>query len=253
MRLPRGSLSVIISLGITIFLSILDITHIVNLREPFIKIKVPIQKTGLLIRELSGQIENTRELATFQHRIISEKKPIALLENENIELKNLISLSLTLPCEYKTATVLDRVYLNGKVMELIIDKGRDDRIAENTPVISGFGLVGKVSEVSEKTAKVSVLGNPSFKVSVILPKTGDVGILTADKEGNLNIEYISCYSDVSIGDAIYTSGDGGIFPRGILVGRVLYVNMKGEEPFIKCKVLPSTDMKAVSFVSVCER
>jgi len=253
MRLPRGFISLLTSIGITVLISILNITHIVNLREPLIKLKVQIQNVGIMIRQLSGQIENTREIATFQHKIITEKKPNALLESENRELKNLISLSLTLPCEYKTATVLDRVYLNGRVMEIIIDKGRDDGISENTAVISGYGLIGKVARVSGKTSTVSVLGNPSFKVSVIMPKTDDVGILETDKDGNLSIEYISTYSDVDIGDPIYTSGDGGIFPRGIIVGRVLDVEPKVEGPFINCRVLPSTDMKAVSFVSVCEK
>ncbi|MGQ9707032.1 MAG: rod shape-determining protein MreC [bacterium] len=253
MRLPHGFIPLLISLGITIALSILDITHIVNLRDPFIELKIPIQRAGIMIRQLSGQIERTREIAGFQHEIIAEKKPQAMLENENRELKCLLSLTLILPYEYKTATVLDRVYVNDRVMELIIDKGSDDGISEGTAVISGYGLVGKVSEVSKKTSTISVLGNPSLKVSVILPKTDEVGVLSADKEGSIYIDYLSAYSDVSIGDPVWTSGDGGIFPRGVLVGRVLDVKPTTSEPFIKCSVLLSTDMKVVSFVSLCER
>ncbi|RLC43998.1 MAG: hypothetical protein DRH44_03705 [Candidatus Coatesbacteria bacterium] len=253
MRLPSGFISLITAVLITLAISVLDAFDIIRLKESFMWVKKPIQKTVIFVKQIRESNDETLDAAIFQHHIIANQKTTEILEVENRELKQLLGISLTLPCELKTAVVIDRVFFEGRVMELIIDKGSSSGIDKGLCAVSGYGLVGVVYDVSSTSSRIAVLGNPAFKVSVILPKVGEAGILEADREGNLNIKFVSTYADVNIGDLVYTSGEGGIFPRGILVGRISDVEQVSTEPFLRCTVLPSTDMKKVGFVSVCIR
>lgn len=135
-----------------------------------------------------------------------------------------------------------------------IDRGSSDGVTVNSPVITSKGLVGVVISVTPFTSKVMTVIDEDSTVSAVVTKSMDVVIVKGDiffKEyGLCRMDYIDAGTDIAVGDTIETSGLGGIFPRGILVGRVKAVG-KTENNLTKYAVIePAVDFKRLQEVFV---
>jgi rod shape-determining protein MreC len=103
-------------------------------------------------------------------------------------------------------------------------------VAEGRAVITPDGLVGRTVSVSDRTADVLLLSDRTCKVSVRLERSGVFGVLagTGAKPGEqpaCRLDYLSQTADVQEGDEVVTTGMGGVFPKGLIVGRVVRVEM----------------------------
>ena len=105
---------------------------------------------------------------------------------------------------------------------LTIDKGSRDGIKKDASVIVPEGLVGAVCEVGKNFSKVRTLLDAESSVSVICPRSGDMAIVdgASGQNGLCSMNYIDKDAKIVVGDSVETSGTGGVFPRGILVGKV---------------------------------
>ena len=105
-----------------------------------------------------------------------------------------------------------------------IDKGSLDGVAENDLVVTAEGMVGYVSLVAPTCSKVTTVLDTNMQAGALVTRTRESGIAQGDYElmgdGMLRMSYLSKDSDVVIGDTIQTSGEGGIFPKGIMIGTV---------------------------------
>jgi len=110
--------------------------------------------------------------------------------------------------------------ITGYLKYVIIDRGTEDGVKRKDPVISYSGLVGMVTEVFSDTAKVEVVLNPGSNVSVINSRTRTVGIVRGDGRGQMAVDFYDRLDDVKAGDILITSGLGGVYPKGIIVGQV---------------------------------
>src|SRR3972149_1553499 len=87
-------------------------------------------------------------------------------------------------------------------------------------VVPAEGAVGRVIETTPFTARVLLLSDPRSAVGVILQHSREIGVVEGNGQGDLQIKYLSRASAVPPGDIVITSGQGGVFPRGIVVGRL---------------------------------
>lgn len=110
--------------------------------------------------------------------------------------------------------------IKGYLKYIIIDRGEKDGVKRKDPVISYSGLVGMVSEVYSDTAKVDVVLNPGSNVSVMNSRTRTVGIVRGDGRGKMAVDFYDRLDDVTPGDILVSSGLGGVYPKGIIVGQV---------------------------------
>ncbi|PLX71230.1 MAG: rod shape-determining protein MreC [Denitrovibrio sp.] len=110
--------------------------------------------------------------------------------------------------------------ITGYLKYVIIDRGAEDGVKRKDPVISYSGLVGMVSEVYADTAKIEVVLNPGSNVSVMNSRTRTVGIVRGDGRGKMAVDFYDRLDDVTEGDILITSGLGGVYPKGIIVGQV---------------------------------
>ena len=105
-----------------------------------------------------------------------------------------------------------------------IDKGSLDGVAENDLVVTAEGMVGYVSLVAPTYSKVTTVLDTNMQAGALVTRTRESGIAQGDYElmgdGMLRMSYLSKDSDVVIGDTIQASGEGGIFPKGIMIGTV---------------------------------
>ncbi|WHH61053.1 rod shape-determining protein MreC [Petroclostridium sp. X23] len=135
-----------------------------------------------------------------------------------------------------------------------IDKGTADGLEKNCAVISSKGLVGYVFDIGLNRAKVISVIDSNSSVSSLIVRTRDIAVvkgdLTLQKEGLAKMNYIDKDADIIKGDLIETSGLGGIFPKGLLVGKIKEV---GKEPYEISKyavIEPAVDFQRLEQVFV---
>jgi len=109
-----------------------------------------------------------------------------------------------------------------------INVGTSSGIAVRQPVITADNaLAGYISAVGTNWARVTAISDPSAAVGVIISRSRDMGVVEGDarlgRRGQGRLSYISRDTNVIVGDYIETSGMGGIYPSGILIGRVVEV------------------------------
>ena len=191
---------------------------------------------------------------------------IDAIETENVELRRQIdALKNELNIDY---TLTDYEYLNATVTSrsvgywyntITINKGSYNGIKKDMVVINSKGLIGRVIKTSTFTSDVRLIttSETNNKISVHI-SNGDnnlYGLINNyDYSKNLlEVEGISNTKDVDIGDFVYTSGLGGIFPSGILIGSVSEVTTDSYDLAKIIKVKPSADFSNINYVSVLKR
>jgi len=188
------------------------------------------------------------------------------IEAENIELRRqLDELKEQLNIDY---TLTDYEYLNATVISrnvgfwyntVTIDKGSYNGIEKDMVVINSKGLIGRVIRTSTFTSDVRLIttSDTNNKISVHVSSNGNnlYGLINNyDYSDNLlEVEGISNTKDVNIGDYVYTSGLGGIFPSGILIGKVSEITTDSYDLAKIIKVTPSPDFNDINYVSVLKR
>src|SRR5271163_3769581 len=130
-----------------------------------------------------------------------------------------------------------------------IDKGERDGIKPDMAVITADGVVGKVLRVYRSTAQVLLIDDQTSGVGALLDKTRLQGILRGTPSGEVVLEKVMSDETVPAGEQVLTSGGDGIFPKGLLVGRVTKVT-PGSELFLNIQVRPAADLSKLEEVLV---
>ena len=172
------------------------------------------------------------------------------LKNENARLQGLVGFKNQGGYETIAAHVIGMPTSNWW-SSVVIDKGFVDGVRRNMPVIAGGGLVGQVAEVSRDASKIMLLNDAQSGVSVQVQQTGEVGIIKGQLRGeNLALRFISRDSSIAKGDVIVTSGLGGLFPKGIYVGKVASVKQSALSLYKIVEVAPATDFSQLEEVLI---
>ncbi|MBF0489707.1 MAG: rod shape-determining protein MreC [Candidatus Omnitrophica bacterium] len=136
---------------------------------------------------------------------------------------------------------------------LIIDKGQKDGLKVGLPVVSILGVVGRVFETGDHTAKVVLLSDPSFSVAALVQRTRESGLLTGSLGGICRLAYLTDQADVKVGDRVITSKLSSAFPEGILIGIVEDVQASENSHTVECLVQPAVDLSQIEDVLVIKR
>lgn len=137
---------------------------------------------------------------------------------------------------------------------LTINKGLVHNMKPGMPVIDKYGLVGCIKEVGHNWSKVSPVTEPDMSVGIYVERTGENGItsgtFSASKDGLFTISFLPENTDIHEGDRILTSGDGSIFPKGILLGTVKYTETDSISRETVAYVTPISQIKEVKEVMI---
>lgn len=125
---------------------------------------------------------------------------------------------------------------------VLINRGEKEGIEKGLVVVNSQGLVGRIVEVYPRQAKVLLILDERSKVGVRDQESRDVAILQGKgEEGVCELKYLLNKASIEIGDNVITSGLGGIFPQGILVGKVSRVRKNPRRLFQEVEVVSSVD------------
>uniref|UniRef100_A0A7C3J6T5 Cell shape-determining protein MreC n=1 Tax=candidate division WOR-3 bacterium TaxID=2052148 RepID=A0A7C3J6T5_UNCW3 len=178
---------------------------------------------------------------TFQDRKILKDEMVTIfqknlqisrlkyLEYENENLKNLLMMKE----RFKEELIFSEVIAQDKVAGefLTIDKGKVDGVEEGMPVLSLQGIVGKIVSADKYSSVVETFNNSNFRVGVMDREKKQFLLCYFYRTGLLKVENIQYDSKLKIGDSIFTSGFGKIFPENIPVGKVMKIDMLEDGDF----------------------
>jgi rod shape-determining protein MreC len=135
-----------------------------------------------------------------------------------------------------------------------IDRGTDAGVAKGMPVVSGTGLVGRISAVSSKRATVLLLTDKTSSVGVRLTNSGDVGVANGGGYRNpLEVDLIDPATAVQPDEIVVTSGlQQSVFPPGIPVGKVSKAEVRPGDLEQTIEIQPVVDLRRLAFVTVLQ-
>jgi rod shape-determining protein MreC len=139
---------------------------------------------------------------------------------------------------------------SGWFKSVIIDKGTNAGLNTDMPVVSATGVVGRIVSASRNYAKVLLIIDQNSAVDCLIQRSRERGMVKGISLENCKLDYMVKSSDVDAGDMVVTSGLGGVFPKGIPVGRVLSVNDISGKLFREIKVKPTVDFSKLEEVLV---
>jgi len=155
----------------------------------------------------------------------------------------------------RTKTVLCRVIARSPLQwfhTLTIDVGARDGVDDQTVVMDGKGLVGRVYRVNYFTSDVLILSGRReglfSGVGAKAERSGDIGIVEGDNRRELRLSYLQPDADVVPGDVVITSGLGGVFPRGLPIGVIRSVVLDQDGLSKSAVVIPSADLSHVDLL-----
>jgi rod shape-determining protein MreC len=177
------------------------------------------------------------------------------LTRENGELRRLLGLRERLGFQVMGATVTGESVGNFE-WAVYIDRGAVDGVTVDMPVISADGLVGRVVDVYQGSAKVMLIIDPDSSVSVRLDASGERGVLQGQREEPLLFRLIDAETEVQPGETVETSGYtveeglGGLFPSSIPVGVVDSVEPHESNLTLEVRVRPRVDFSRLYTVGL---
>ena len=180
-----------------------------------------LANSALPRRELLAEIDRLRR-ENDQYKIQTQQT--AAIWQENNQLRGLIGWQRQAPWRLKPAQVVTRDPANWwRTVE--IDLGSRDGVQPNLPVLTTDGLVGRISSVSLTRSRVVLVGDQNCRVSALVDDaTHDMGVLTSGgplDSSLVALSYLASGANLKAGQNVYTSGLGGVFPKGIPIGKIV--------------------------------
>lgn len=203
------------------------------------------------LREYKAAYEQARERI---NELEVETREIYKLQSENERLRRLLELKESSPQFVTVGAEIIAKDPGNWYNTFIIDKGSKDGVKKNDPVITGEGLVGHVFEVGYTWSKVLGIIDSSSSLGAIVERTNDRAIIEGDltlmEQGACKMSYISKDASVVQGDYVETSGLGGIYPPGLLVGRIREITPDLQGLYYRAIVDTAVDFERIKEVLV---
>lgn len=201
--------------------------------------------------EISQENEQLRE---ENRKLIEQMVDYENYKHENESLKEQLGIQEENPqWETMTASVIGRDP-SDQFYSFTIDKGTLDGVSYQDPVITADGLVGIVSEVGPVFAKVTTILDVRLNVACQDVRTQDVATISGDiemaQQGRCKMSLIPRESGIAKGDIVQTAGTSGLYPQGIVIGRVSDVGFEPQGTMMYAVVEPANDIKSIKDVVI---
>ena len=186
-----------------------------------------------------------QELQQYKSANIEFREALAT----NVRLRNLLELKQSLPPPTLTAEIV------GKDPSLwfrtfTINRGNSDGVEKGMPVVTVEGVVGQVLTSSPHYSKVLLATDPNSAIDVLTLKTRVHGIVKGTGSEIFRLYYVLKSVEVEKGDLVMTSGLGGVFPKGLTVGKVSEIKESRRGMFQHIEIEPSVDFSQLEHLIV---
>ncbi len=189
------------------------------------------------VTDASGLSADNKRLRADNERLMND---LARAREETVQLRKLQdanAIKQQFPADtFLAASVVARDSNNARRI-VAINRGRSDGLKDGMIVVTeGRSLVGTVSKTFDSYAWVTLITDPKSAVSAMVQESRAEGVVAGNYGGSLNMEFVGQGAAVKDGDFVITSGIGGGYPPGIVIGRVSSAAKAGQDLFQKVKV-----------------
>ena len=203
------------------------------------------------VDELLGENQSLRDEI---ERLEGEVADRDATKEENARLREYLDVKKTYPdFELMDALIVGREGDNNTTF-LTLDRGSADGVEVGMPIIVSQGLVGSVCEVGKAWCRVRIVTESSAGAGAYVHRSGEIGIVGGDitlgLDNKCRLKYLHEDADVKIGDLVYTSGEGSVYPRGLLIGRISSVD---KDEFLRQKtavIETAVDFRELKYVMI---
>ena len=262
----RSGAGRLILLGIAIFICLaLIFASLTGLLRPFEQVaSVPLGvlqgASNGVTNKVSSLVNNISDYQSLQQRNAELERALVNFQSEIVELREIKAdyPRLAALLNYKTAN-LDNQFLaatvigrdtTGLVRTITIDRGTRDGLQVGMPVLTELGLVGRVFRVAATDAQIQLVTDVNSFVNARLQTSRAEGSIVGTAAGDLRMTFIPLADNVTDGDSVVTSGLGGNFPRGIVIGQVQNVQLDDTKLFQVAQVRSLVDFDRLEIVMV---
>jgi len=215
------------------------------------------QKSGAFIsffRDTKAIRMENEQLKIKVDNLEKENNELKSFKEENKELKAVLNLKDQFNSYDFIGANITAKDMGNWFNVFTVDRGSRDGIAKDFPVITGKGLVGKVFSAGSISSKVISIIDVDSTVSARISKTRDYvrvkGDINLKNKGLCVMDYIPLDVDVEVGDTVETSGIGGIFPKGIIIGSVKEIRQTSSEMNRYAIIEPAVDFQRLEDVFI---
>jgi rod shape-determining protein MreC len=182
----------------------------------------PIAAAGTAVDRMRGVVtmyQDNLRLEAENRRLLQWQQVAMKLSGDNRELRRLLKVVPDTAVSYVTARVIANSG-GGYVRTVMINAGSEQGLARGQAAITGAGLVGRLTEVGSRAARVLLLTDLNSRIPVVVAGSRLNAMLAGDNSEQPRLVYATEPEALKIGDRIVTSGEGGVFPPGLPVGLV---------------------------------
>jgi rod shape-determining protein MreC len=185
------------------------------------------------VRGVVEMYQDNLRLERDNARLLQWQQVALRLAEDNRELRGLLRVVPNRAVSYVTARVIANSG-GGYVRSVLIDAGSQEGLARGQAVIVGEGLVGRLTEVGERVARVLLITDLNSRIPVIIDGAPAAAVLAGDNSERPHLLYAAPPDRIKIGERVVTSGEGGLFPPNLPVGVVAVLDPVGArvEPFV---------------------
>lgn len=193
------------------------------------------------------------QINTLQKQVVEQSL-------KNLALQNALRVyfnteAIDLGDEFSKFEIAEVIGYSGQFHErsLIVNKGKSSGIVIDSPVISAFGIIGKVIHVADTYSIILPFSNPQFQLPIMNRNTSVQGILQADISGKVSMNLIRLGSEIAVGDTVVTSNLSRLFPKAYPVGRVARIKESQDNLFISAEISPFTLVENLEHVFILKQ
>jgi len=206
----------------------------------------PVHFLHRFFRDMASFDELRSENRKLRIELAEMKRQLTLYREaslENARLKRLLKIKDTVQGKLVVSRVIG-FDVTPWISIVLVDKGVNDGIWPDSVVLSGEGVAGRVLSSSPHFSKVMLVSDRNSRIPALVQRSRARGILEGLGHGMCSLSFVEKGADVAIDDLVVTSGTGGVFPKGLLLGRVIKVE-KGNyygDLFRQVEVKPAVDL-----------
>jgi rod shape-determining protein MreC len=206
----------------------------------------PVTASVNLVRDFQSYqriVQQNQDLRNELQKMKAWKEAALQLEQENARLLDLNKVRLDPRLTFVTGVVLAD---SGSPFRqsVLLNVGARDGIVDGWATMDGIGLVGRISGVGRDTARVILLTDPASRIPATIQPSGQTAIVQGDNTAAPPISFLEDPDLVRPGDRVVSSGDGGVFPAGLLIGQV------AADPGGRLRVILAADYERLEFLRV---